>query len=143
MALVECLINHGASVNKYDHSMDTPLLVAVNAKSLDMVRCLIENGADVNMPNKYGIPLRNVACSFGYMDITSYLTNLTESEHPSASQDKFSLCQTGKGTRHQLDKLINAGAKVNDIDAHGRTPLIVATQNCSKHFIQLLLEKKG
>ena len=152
MALVKCLINHGASVNKYDHSMDTPLLVAVNAKSLDMVRCLIENGADVNMPNKYGVPLAYVAWSFGYMDIASYLTNLTESgvhlderiDESSAAQDKlFSLCQTGEGTRHQLDKLINAGANVNGVDAHGRTPLIVATQNCSMHCIQFLLDKKA
>ena len=153
MALVECLISRGASVNKCDHSMNTPLLVALTEKSLDIVRYLIENGADVNIPNKYGIPLQDVARSFGYMDISSYLTNLTESgvhlderisKNPSSAQDQlFSMCQAGEGTRDQFDKLINAGANVNGIDAHGRTPLIVATQNSSQHCIQLLLEKNA
>ena len=153
MALVECLINHGASVNKCDHSFNTPLVVAVTENSLDLVRCLVENGADVDIPNIHGVPLKEVASFHGYTEIASYLTNLSESgvhlddrllENPLTAQDKlFCLCQTGKGTRHLIDELIIAGAEINGIDLRGRTPLIVATQNCLKQCVQWLLERKA
>ena len=151
MAVVECLIKYGASVNKYDCDINTPLRVAVNKKSLDMVRYLIEKGADVNITDKNGNSPKDVAWYCGYYDIAMYLCSRNQSEvHfnerfyknvPNAQDHLFQMCKTGEGTRNQLDQLIRAGANVNGIDIDGRTPLIVATQSCSKQCVQWLLEK--
>ena len=151
VAMVECLIKYGACVNKYDHDFNTPILVAVTENSLDMVKYLIEKGADVNITQENGYSPRDAACSLGYFDIVSYLTNVKPSNvHldaifqkniPDAQESLFKMCQTGKGTRHQFDQFIRAEANVNGIDSAGRTPLIVATQNCSKQCVQWLLEK--
>ena len=151
LALVQCLIKYGASVNKYDHNINTPLLIAVNIKSLDMVTCLIENGADVNITDKNGKSPKDEAWSFGYYDIAMYLTNVTQSEvhldervcktFPNAQEHLFQMCTSGKGTKNQLDTFVRAGANVNGTDINGRTPLIVATQSCSKECVQWLLEK--
>ena len=152
MALVECLIKYGACVNKCDNDINTPLSVAVTENSLDMVRYLIEKGADVNINHQNRLSLKDIACSLGYDDIASYLANLNPSKvHlderfyknvPNAQDHLIKMCQTGKGTRNQLDHFIRAGANVNGTDIDGRTPLIVATQSCSNQCVQWLLEKK-
>ena len=153
IALVECLIKYGACVNMHDHCINTPLMVAVTDNSLDMVKYLITKGASVNITNNNGVSPKDAAYSLGYNNIASYLTNLIHSyihtnvtfdkNVPSAQDQLFQMCKTGEGTRNQLDSLIKAGANVNEINIDGRTPLIVATQTCSKLLVRWLLEKNA
>ena len=46
-------IKLGAEVNAVDHTGDTALHAAVKSKSIETVRLLLENGADVNAPGNY------------------------------------------------------------------------------------------
>lgn len=58
------LLRHGADVNARAHNdlANTPLLCAVIGQHLDLVRFLIAQGADVNMPNNAGAtPLHKAA----------------------------------------------------------------------------------
>ena len=152
MVMVECLIKYGACVNQHDHNTNSPLTAAVTANSLYMVRYLIEKGADANITDKNGFSPKDIARSLGYYDIESYLTNITRFKVPldatfnrnvpTAQDHLFQMCQTGKGTKNQFDSFIRGGADVNGINIDGRTPLIVATKNCSKNCVQWLLEKR-
>lgn len=71
---IKSLLNKGARVNwKEDQRGNTPLLEATNCRSTDNVRFLIDNGADVNMKNNYGVtPLMNAA-SHGHADVVKLL----------------------------------------------------------------------
>ena len=116
-----------------DHDNNTPLVVAVNKNYYGNV-------------DKIGLSSKDVAFYLGYYDIASLLTNLIQSQiHleekfytnvPNTQNQLFKMCQTCKGTKNQLDSFIRAVANVNGVDINCRTPLVVATENCSKQFVK-------
>ncbi len=86
----EAAITAGANVNVSPaygvYSGSTPLLSAIplrtnpgESDNLDVVKCLVEHGADVNLtPMKYGKPVVSPimkASSYGHSDIVAYLAN--------------------------------------------------------------------
>lgn len=66
------LINHGANVNLCNN-YDTVLTYAIQESDLKMIRCLVENGADVNKVPKNGNSPLQEAVYKGDMDIIKYL----------------------------------------------------------------------
>ena len=48
LSAVECLINHGADVNKANNEGDSPLIIAAFNKRLSVVEYLVIHGAEVN-----------------------------------------------------------------------------------------------
>ena len=48
IAVIECLLDHGADVNRADRRGITPLHVAVRRHNVALVRLLLERGADIN-----------------------------------------------------------------------------------------------
>lgn len=53
------LLNEGANINYIDKNMDSPLLIAISNNNYDLVKFLLENGANPNPdPDKvYTLPL--------------------------------------------------------------------------------------
>jgi ankyrin repeat protein len=52
--IASLLIGHGAQVNHADSDGDTPLHLAIESDEDDLVRILLESGADPTIPNKLG-----------------------------------------------------------------------------------------
>jgi ankyrin repeat protein len=54
VSIVKYLLDIGANVNTIDTFGDTPLHDAARARCIDIVECLLENGADKFAKNNYG-----------------------------------------------------------------------------------------
>ncbi|KAJ8672624.1 hypothetical protein QAD02_003883 [Eretmocerus hayati] len=113
--LIKFLANAGASVDRINSDGDTPLLIALKYNfepdvSLNLAKCLIELGADVNIKDKKG------------------LTCL----HWSAMLDSNAV----EATR----MLLEAGAQVNCISNDGSTPLARAASSNDRDLIKLMID---
>ena len=82
--IVQTLISLGqANVNHkvdYDYSDSnwTPLHLACDTEQLEMVKCLIKNGADLYHVDKYDSTALMIASNRGYDDIVQYLLDLDD-----------------------------------------------------------------
>ena len=75
---VKTLINHGVDVNHVYDTNETPLLLCIKEisnKESEIIRFLIEKGADVNITNGYGETATHLAVQRGnsYIEITKIL----------------------------------------------------------------------
>lgn len=52
---------------------ETPLVYAVERGSIDAMRLLVESGADVNAPNKFGTSVLMRAVASGSVDVVRFL----------------------------------------------------------------------
>jgi ankyrin repeat protein len=70
--IVESLLDHGCNVDMADKDGNTPLMAAVN-KSLEMVKLLVENNADLEMHDRYGMTALGMVARAGKLDVVKYL----------------------------------------------------------------------
>jgi len=73
MDLLEKLLARGADVNYIDSSSHTPLMYAIQEKSVAMVRRLIEQGAEVNYVGNYDTTPLMVAIEKGFLPVVQLL----------------------------------------------------------------------
>lgn len=92
------LVEQGADVNLKNGDGRAPIHVACEKWSLEMLNLLLDNGADVNLGDKYGDTLLHYVARFG-----------------------------GRPVR-ALERILQHGASVNKKNAFGITPLLEATQ---------------
>jgi len=71
--IVRYLIDSGALVNELDRYGGTPLFDAINSGNMDMVKYLLENGANVEYRNRSHQTVSEYACAKGYYDIADYI----------------------------------------------------------------------
>ncbi|XP_035208666.1 serine/threonine-protein phosphatase 6 regulatory ankyrin repeat subunit C-like isoform X2 [Stegodyphus dumicola] len=81
--LTAVLINAGAEVKLYDHNLNTPLQVCTQSSvvhnNVDTARVLIEAGADVNAPNRFGKIALHYAAIWGLGEMTDVLIKANSS----------------------------------------------------------------
>ncbi len=104
---------------EYDVNLDIiskgiyPLLIPIKNENIEIMKYLLENGADVNIKDMSGYsPLMNLI-----------------------SFDKNNL--------DMIDLLINNGAKLEDINNNGATPLILACYHFNTQVIKHLVDKNA
>lgn len=68
---IKFLIKHGAKVNNKSNIKIRPLYNAAYSGSLDIVKYLVENNAEINYNTKF-VPL-NIAAAMGFIDIVEFL----------------------------------------------------------------------
>jgi ankyrin repeat protein len=112
---IEQFIQNGGDVNKKkDKYGYSPLMVAlnINNKDKDIIKLLLDNGADVNTISNYGMTPLMVAFNIN-----------------------------NKKDKDIIKLLLDNGADVNAQDYDGRTPLLFAVlNNYDKDIIQLLVD---
>ena len=67
------LIFVGSDVNALDVRGDTPLTVSAGSGHLDVVRLLVDSGADLFAVNKQGLTAAMCAKKFGHKEVEQYL----------------------------------------------------------------------
>jgi ankyrin repeat protein len=72
--VIEYLVEHGAKVNCIDHYGITPLHILSEYGRIDLVRLLVEHGADVNLTREKPTSL-HMATENGHLNVVQYLVD--------------------------------------------------------------------
>lgn len=120
---VEQQILDGANVNENLSREGAPLHIAINSASgdvvdigyRDIVKLLLENGADVNVVGAHGTPL-HVAARIGHVDFAENLLAAGADVDSKAAEGRTPLhLAAATGQIPMVDFLLNAGASVNAV----------------------------
>lgn len=136
----EILVNKGANVNlvytcKDGSITDPPLWKAVESGSLDIVRLLVEHGADINYKDKAGATILIHASMFGSKSVLEYLLQKGADVNARDSEGKTALITAaGSGYTDNVKILLKYHADKNIKDNSGNT---AATTKKSKNDSQI------
>lgn len=114
--MIEYLLKHGADVNAREHYFDgdSPLMLAVGKNNLDLVKLLVEHGANPNI--KY---IDEVGDTEGYTPFLLAIQN-----------NNFDMVKL----------LVEHGANVNSEADCGDTPLSLAVERNNFEMVKYLVE---
>ena len=146
--LEKMLIIYKSNINKNLGNGYTPLLKAVEKNNLEIIKYLVEHGADLKAKNIYGYNVfHRVAMNRGDYKITEYLTRVVpeyinekdkNGRYPLLSVLSWNTLQEG-GTIKAIEVLLRNGAnKVINKKFRGFTPIMVASPNVE--VMKLLLK---
>ena len=129
------------NINVKDDLGDTALIIAIQNREDELMKCLIENGADVNLPSDNGDTPLNIAVAKNRINIVDYLIekgakiNLADT----VDGDTPLIIAIRGGFEDMIEHLIVNGANVNQKNKLGQTPLIVAVKQEDDWIIDKLL----
>jgi len=115
---IKTLLDNEDDINKKNEEGFTPLYVATTQLYVDVVKTLLENGADPNIP----IDLRGFTPLHGVM------------------QHRLSDVLQRKKEEMAIRLLIEHGAQVDALDKNGDPPLSIAVRGGREDFCKLLIE---
>ncbi len=155
LSAVKLLLSKGARLDAVAEDGSTAVLTAASTGDAAILRMLIEKGADAKARDKAG----NTALQFAAanLDVASVRLLLAKGVHINAGNPDGGTVKNGKlqltnltplivaapfATPEYLKLLLDAGAKVNDVDGRGMTPLAlaVATERQNPASIRMLLQ---
>jgi ankyrin repeat protein len=74
--MVQILLAHDAQVDALSPNQSTPLMMAIRSASLDIVKLLVERGANIELKNQVGMTALDFAVYYEQRDIQAYLRAL-------------------------------------------------------------------
>ncbi|XP_062582011.1 ankyrin repeat and KH domain-containing protein mask-like [Saccostrea cucullata] len=120
-----------------------PLIISCECGYIDIVKELIEAGADVNLKGKCSTPV-SAACSRGHVDIVRQLLNAGAKINQSTSCDTPLMAGCRGGNATTVKVVLEAGASVNLKNHEGETPLYKAVDNDDSNvFVLKMLIERG
>lgn len=139
---VRVIITQGADVNRRDSRCNMPPLVnAVIMGYTDIVECLINAGADLNIVDSYGYTSLIIAVKNRDDNMTKFLVNLgadVNYQGPYGETALMKASQTGKIDIVSL--LVKAGADINAVNQSGETAFTYSMQFLKTDIMKLLVE---
>jgi len=140
------LINRGANINyrKKDEQV-TALDVAVLDKNVELINFLLEHGADVNSTTKNGYTALLVACTpySCNFDVVDTLIKHGGDVNAKSFAEQWSplLLASANALLEEsvIKRLVEAGARINDSNIYGETPLMYVAQFGSADLVEYLL----
>ncbi|MCC5640463.1 ankyrin repeat domain-containing protein [Nostoc sp. CHAB 5844] len=141
LSKIRKLVASGANINqKHPHSKLTPLIQAINLHQIEVIKLLIEVGADVHLYQYIQTTPLGLATSWGNNEIVQLLLQAGANPdlggidnpplHRAVLIERIDIIQT----------LIEAGASLNHLNASHFTPLMVAANNGKIEIVKLLVE---
>ena len=154
LALMNCLLEKGASLSVVDHSKLSVLHTAVESYKIDMVKYAVDHGCPVNMVSKLGVnPLYHL-CTIEYVEdvdiqdkqipLLDVLVTAGCEINASAHDGTIPLHYCAEHLNADVcEFLLNNGADVNAQDSLGRTPLHIAPKNENESSVIEVLKAYG
>jgi len=130
-------------VNKaiYDNRI-TPLYYASSNSNTEIVKLLLNAGANVNQASDEGVTSLCIASDQGHTEVVKLLLKANNIKVNKANNNNATplLAAAFKGYVDIVQSLINAQADVNLADTYGWTPLCAASYNGNSTIMSLLLD---
>ncbi|KAM4678227.1 ankyrin repeat domain-containing protein 16 isoform 2-T2 [Discoglossus pictus] len=139
------LLSRGAAVDSLKKADWTPLMMACTKKILEVIRDLIEHGANPLLKNKDGWNCFHIATREGDPDIIRYLLDICPGIWNTESKIKRTPLHTAAmhGCFEVVEVLLERCNYEPDCkDSCGVTPFMDAVQNGHLRIAQLLIDKK-
>lgn len=133
-----CLVREKVPVNDRDEDTgNTPLVVAIMEKQLEIVQLLVNHGADVNLPDWTG---KSTPLDLAEQSGSGSIIQLLKSRGARYGSGSPLHLAAKNGDLLAIEDLLKDGARLNEVDAsRGWTPLHYATHYGQKHLVEYLL----
>jgi len=142
-AKIKTLVDRGGNINERDPKTGkTPLHVAVDNKQTELVKSLIEKGADVNATDNEKYTPLTLAVQSNNKDVVNILIE-RDADVDARDSSGYTplLWATYSGNVEIVKILIDGGADVDIDDSYGTTPLIIAVSSGHFEIAKLLIEE--
>lgn len=144
----------GANVNLPDKNGKTALMLAAENGNHDIVKALLRNGANVFLKDKKGETVLSLAIKNNHSAIFYRLAAAMKIPNPQPISGVKKTADSSKnptalmiaaqdGNLAELKRLIKSGAKIDEVDADGKTALFYAILNDEIFAAQTLLAAKA
>jgi len=118
---------------------NTALRIASNDGHVELVEMLLNNGANVNAKNSYGVTALHIASREGHTDIVAMLLAAgADVNIKSDFGDTVLLRASNNGNTEIVSMLLEYGADVNAENNYGQTALSLASLNGYTDIVKLL-----
>jgi uncharacterized protein len=135
------MIRAGATVNgASDPRGGTPLMAAAGKGRTELVRVLLDAGAEVDEANRAGQTALALAREAGHDEVVALLIEGGADPDPAENRAEALIEAVERGAVEQLARLLETGARPDDRDTNDRTALVVAATRCSPDALVVLLE---
>jgi ankyrin repeat protein len=132
----------------YTTTLDELLIYAAQVGHIDIVNFFIDEGANINAQNFYGItPLMNASVN-GHFEISKTLLEKGANIHTTAQLLVFHsisrnalMLAAGNGKTKVVKLLLDNGADIDSKDTYGTTALMFAAENGSNDTCELLIRR--
>ncbi|KAK3091926.1 hypothetical protein FSP39_023766 [Pinctada imbricata] len=144
LELAKILLKYGADVNGMSDSNSTALRASCYKCNLEMVEYLISEGANVNIPNRYGC-----SCLMNAVESTEIVKYLVEHGADINARENGKLQLTAvhyaihNNNMDALKLIVEAGADLTIRDKDGNIPLISAALFSQDNMVNFLREQDG
>ncbi|KAM4901060.1 ankyrin repeat domain-containing protein 16 [Sylvia borin] len=141
---VAFLLDRGASVDCLKKADWTPLMMACTRKNLEVIRTLVEHGANPLLRNKDGWNCFHIASREGHPEVLRYLLDVSPSCWDTESTTGRTPLHTAAmhGCSQVVELLLErCQYRADSRDSCGVTPFMDALQNGHVGIAQLLLDK--
>lgn len=128
-------------LNYIDSEDETPLIKAVEFKNYEIIKKLIEYGADPYVVTKCGYTALSTSCSNGDYESTSILLDADVDPNKNSLIVQIPIiCACNTGNIRVIELLLQNKADPNIFDIYGNTALLVAIKNKRTDIIKLLIK---
>ena len=128
-------------VNGRTSSNSTPLRAAAYSGRLDIVRCLVENGADVNARNMYKNTPLMIACYNGHSKVVSYLIESGANIDLQGKEGNTALHMAIYKDHFEIAKELVALGALQLPNIQLFTPLLLASNNCKIDMVEYFIKR--
>ncbi|KAJ3123908.1 Transient receptor putative cation channel sub A member 1 [Nowakowskiella sp. JEL0407] len=127
----DSLKSRSSVLNIGDNRGFTPLHVAVARDNLELIRELLEFGADINLQSKEGWTVLHLASCFNYTELALYILDIPETRYDLTSKSGITILHTiAERNQHQLYKNIMKKSESTDVLLN----LLDNSQRCFLHY---------
>jgi len=140
--IVQLLLKKGASIHleALDSDDKTPLFLAIYSRNLEVVKCLLDAGGNINASSKW--PAMYAAAYYGRVPIVQELLSrgLTRGIWEACGENNWTPLHAGYDTAEVTKLLLEAGANVNAVNSDGKTALHLASYGEYTSTVKILVE---
>jgi ankyrin repeat protein len=137
LKVAELLLEDGANVNAQTDEGETPAMTAALRGEKVLLETLLALSADPHAKDIHGSNLYDLASAGGHTKILDLLDDLkVKNNHPFHSA-------AGRGDLNTIKKMLKNGREINERDAFGATPLLIATVSGKVDIVSFLLNRKA